>query len=396
MTRTTIIITALLAASLAGGLEAAAQPSVEGILAQIEKNNLSLKAASAELEAEKLENRETAIIEDPEFEFGYLWGNQNAKRHDVSVSQAFDFATLTGKKSSLAKGLDEMSLMQYKAERLDVLLEAKAACIDLIYCNSLLDELNVHLAQAQTLVNAFEKRKDAGGATVLDLNKAKIHLTAVRGEISAAEVERAALLETLRNLNGGMAIDDEGLEYSLGDNLPADFEAWYNEAAQKNPVLGYVRQQVTVEQKQLGIDKISWLPELTVGYMGEIATDEQFRGVTLGVSIPLWSNSNKVRQSKARATAAQMRQREAETSFYHSLQSLYTQAVALRDNSELMRASLVETDSRDYLLSAQAKGEISMIDYLVETDEYYEALEATLAAERDYRHALAKLNAVNL
>ena len=37
-----------------------------------------------------------------------------------------------------------------------------------------------------------------------------------------------------------------------------------------------------------------------------------------------------------------------------------------------------------------------MIDYLVETDLYYEALEATLEAERDYRHALASLNAFTL
>lgn len=62
----------------------------------------------------------------------------------------------------------------------------------------------------------------------------------------------------------------------------------------------------------------------------------------------------------------------------------------------LMRASLGETDSRDYLLSAQSKGEISMIEYLVETDQYYEALEQTLSAERDYHQALARLNAVEL
>jgi hypothetical protein len=32
-----------------------------------------------------------------------------------------------------------------------------------------------------------------------------------------------------------------------------------------------------------------------------------------------------------------------------------------------------------------------MIDYLVETDLYYDALEQTLSAEQEYRHSLAAL-----
>jgi predicted RNA-binding protein associated with RNAse of E/G family len=62
----------------------------------------------------------------------------------------------------------------------------------------------------------------------------------------------------------------------------------------------------------------------------------------------------------------------------------------------MMRKALSETDNRNYLLEAQSKGEISMVEYLVEIDQYYEALEETLATERDYRHALARLNAVEL
>ena len=64
----------------------------------------------------------------------------------------------------------------------------------------------------------------------------------------------------------------------------------------------------------------------------------------------------------------------------------------MKANAETMRASLTDTDYRDYLLSALTRGEISMIDYLVENDLYYEALEQTLDAEREYHYALAALN----
>ena len=62
----------------------------------------------------------------------------------------------------------------------------------------------------------------------------------------------------------------------------------------------------------------------------------------------------------------------------------------------MMRSSLAETDNRDFLLTALTKGEISMVDYLVETDLYYETLQRTLETERDYRKAVASLQGVCL
>lgn len=383
--------------SAAGTVHTSAQSSVDEILKQIESNNPTLKAAAAQAEVQRLENRSGALPENPEFEFNYLWGADGiGNRRDFRVTQAFDVATLTGMKSRQVAGQNELAALSYKSERLNVLLEAKQACIDLIYYNALKSELDTHLEQALTLVSSFEKRIQAGDASILDLNKAKVHLTTVRGQISQVDVEREALLSTLKSLNGGREIVLEERSYTLVENLPADFEAWYTEASEKNPVLQYVRQEVAVDERQLSIDKTAWVPELTVGYMSELTTADKFRGVTVGVNIPLWSNSNKVKQSRAKIVASQSRKAAAEQQFYFDLLSMYNRAASLKANSELMRASLGETDSRDYLLSAQSKGEISMIEYLVETDQYYEALEQTLSAERDYHQALASLNAVEL
>lgn len=383
--------------SAAGTVHTSAQSSVDEILKQIESNNPTLKAAAAQAEAQRLENRSGALPENPEFEFNYLWGADGiGNRRDFSVTQAFDVATLTGMKSRQVAGQNELAALSYKSERLNVLLEAKQACIDLIYYNALKSELDTHLEQALTLVSSFEKRIQAGDASILDLNKAKVHLTTVRGQISQVDVEREALLSTLKSLNGGREIVLEERSYALDENLPADFEAWYTEASEKNPVLQYVRQEVAVDERQLSIDKTAWVPELTVGYMSELTSADKFRGVTVGVNIPLWSNSNKVKQSRAKIVASQSRKAAAEQQFYFDLLSMYNRAASLKANSDLMRASLGETDSRDYLLSAQSKGEISMIEYLVESDQYYEALEQTLSAERDYHQALAQLNAVEL
>lgn len=391
------IFSLALAALSALCLDASAQNSIGDILRSVETNNPRLKAAAAQVEVDKRDNRSTALLDSPEFEFNYLRGADGiGNRHDVRVTQGFDIATLTGMKSSQVKGLDSLSTLKFKAERLEVLLEARQTCIDLVYCNALKAELDTHLSQAEKLVVSYEKRFKAGDANVLDLNKAKIHLTAVRGQVSEIEVERQSLLAKLKSLNGGQEIVLDDVAYDASEVLPADFKTWYETAAAKNPALAYARQEIQVNRKQLSIDKTAWLPELTVGYMSEITSADKFRGVTVGVAIPLWSNANRVKKAKAQTVAAASRAEAAESRFFLELEAQYNKAASLKENSELMRTALSETDSRDFLLAAQAKGEISMIEYLVETDQYYEALERTLEAERAYHQALALLNAVEL
>lgn len=373
------------------------QGSLRSVLQEIEQNSPTLKAAAAEMEAERLAGKAETLLANPEIEFNYLWGAENiGGRHDLRISQSFDIPTLAGMKAGKAGNIGEMAALKYKAERQSVLLEAKQTYIDLVFYQFILDELGSHLGQAAQLVDSYEKRLAAGGATVLDLNKAKIHQTSIQGQINKTEAERQALLSGLRAMNGGKEINPGALSYDFDDDFPDDFETWFADASAKSPVLGYVRKQVELEEKQLAIDKASTLPELAVGYMSEIRTGEKFRGVTLGVNIPLWSAGNKVRQSRAKAAAAVERRNAAEQAFFYELRNQYDQARAMKENSGMMRRSLQETDNREYLLSALSRGEISMIDYLVEIDLYYDALTATLEAERDYHHALASLNACSL
>lgn len=373
------------------------QGSIGSVLWEIERNSPSLKAAAAEMDAEQLAGKAESRLANPEVEFNYLWGAEDiGGRHDLRVSQSFDMSTIMGLKAGMARDVGEVAALKYQIERQAVLLKAKQACIDLVYINSVLDELRSHLSQSAALADSYEKRLAAGKATILDLNKAKIHQTAIQGQINKAEAERQALLASLCAMNGGKEIDFRALNYDLDDSLPDDFETWLSDVSERNPMLGNVRKQVELEERQVRIDKASALPELSVGYMSEIRTAEKFRGVTLGVNIPLWSAGDKIRQSRAKVAAAEERRNAAEQEFYYDIRNQYDRARSMKENSEMMRRSLNETDNREFLLSALSKGEISMIDYLVEIDLYYDALSATLEAERDYRHALASINAFNL
>ena len=373
------------------------QSSIRQILMEIEQNNPELKAAAAEMEAEKIAGKAEARLANPEVEFNYLRGADNiGDRHDLRVIQSFDVPTLAGMKAGMARDIGELALLRYKTTRQSVLLEALQTCIDLVFWDAFLDELRNHQSQSDALVEAYERRLKAGESTILDLNKARIHQTSVRGQITRAETERQTLLSALRTLNGGLPVAPESLAYDLSEDLPDHFDRWFAEASDQSPMLAFVRKQVELEERQVAIDRASAFPELAVGYMSEIRPGEKFRGVTVGIHLPLWNAGYKVRKSRAQAEAAAERRNAAEQEFYIYLQNQYSQARSLKENAEMMRRSLLETDNRGFLFSALSKGEISMVEYLVETDLYYDASEATLEAERDYHHALAALNAYTL
>lgn len=372
--------------------------TVADVLQSIEENNPSLRSARFEREAGEAENRAEALPESPEVEFNYLWGDDEmGNRHDFRVTQSIDFATITGQKSGMASARNELAGLEYKAARQDILLEAKQHCIDLVYFNALRDELEFHLSNAEKLVSAYERKVELGGASVLELNNARLHCSTVRGQLMKVDLERENLLLELQRMNGGDPVSCTQSDLSaLSCLLPDDFDTFFNEASEASPAMRYVQQQMDVQKRQLNMDRTAWLPDLTVGYMSEIAQPEAYRGLTIGVAVPLWSNAAKVRRSKAELSAAQSRKDEAVQSFYYELLGEYRQAKGLQNIASGYRESLDSADNREYLLKAEEQGEISIIEYITEIDLFYENLEQTLEAERDWQQSLAVLTSMML
>jgi outer membrane protein TolC len=374
-----------------------AQSGVEAVLSSVEQNNTTLKALRESAEAQKLENRTGIYLANPEVEFNRFWGSPGAigNRTDVSVTQSFDIPTVTGMKSRIAQGQNEMVEWQYKSDRLQILLDAKQSCIELIYFNALKKELDTRLDHAQTLAGAYREKLEQGDVNVLEFNKAQLNLATVQSEASRVEVERNALLQKLKRLNGGTAVILEDTQYGE-QAFPLHFDEWYAEAEQKNPVLAYVRQDVEVSRKQVSLNKATGLPTISAGYLSEKTVGEHYQGITLGVSIPLWENKNKVRQAKAAVRAAEYREADSKQQFYSHLQTLYEQATGLKAVAAACRKSLETLNSTALLKKALDAGEISLLDYIVEIGLYYDTVNRSLEAERDFQKSFAELSTVEL
>lgn len=374
-----------------------AQNSIDELLNTIEQNNTTLKALRESADAQKLGQRTGLSLPDPEIGFNYLWGNPSTigKRQDLSIKQSFDFPTITGLKRKVADQQNKLVDWQYKADRMSLLLEAKNYGLDWIYYNSLVDELTLRLAHAEAIAVGQKERLKSGEGNILEYNNAQLNLSNVKGEISRIETERNNALSQLTRLNGGKVPSFNPSRFEAID-MPIDFLQWYSIAEEKNPILSYVKQEVELSKKQVSLSRSMGLPTLSTGYMSEKVVGQRYQGVSIGISIPLWSNKNRVKQAKSAVRAAESRKIDTKQQFFIQLQTLYSRTLGLKKVAETYRASLKNANNSTLLKQALDTGQISMLDYIVEVGLYYNTIDQALKAELDYQKAFAELSAVEL
>lgn len=388
---------AIWAASLFAVSPIQAQDHLQSILDSIEHNNTTLTAFRKTVDAEKQANRTDIFLEDPEVGVNYLWGSPLAigNRTDISASQSFDMATVLGKKRQLARSKDALQELSYFQVRMNILLEAKYHYIDIIYANSLLRILDKRLEQADRLVELINKKLEAGEGNQLEYNDVRLARSSVKAEMMTIQSDREAALSQLRRLNGGKDIEVEDASFPPSA-LPSDFTSWVESSAAINPLAKYVRQETDVTRKSLAVAKASALPTISMGYMSEKVAGEHFQGISLGMSVPLWSNKNRIKKAKADIAAAEERQNDVHTQVIGQLKTSYRKAQDLQRVAEELNSSLQQSDNTRLLDKAMQEGAISIIDYLKAVQLYYDHVGKALEAERDYQKALAELSAAAL
>ena len=149
-------------------------------------------------------------------------------------------------------------------------------------------------------------------------------------------------------------------------------------------------------KRQVALSKADGMPTFSLGFAGEYVVGERFQGATIGFSIPLWGNKNRVRQAKAEVMAAKARQEDAYRQFYGTLQSLFNRQKGLWNTVETFSVALSSTDNTILLKKALDAGSISTVDYLLGSRLYYDAINQRLDALRSWHKLWAEMNAYAL
>lgn len=370
-----------------------AQNTIEQVLTEVEKNNTTLVALRKSLDAEKIGNKTGIYLQNPEVAFNYLWGSPSVigNRIDFSISQTFDFPTAYGFKNQISDLKNEQAELEYQKQLIDIRLKTSLICYDLIYSNALQNELTKRVEYARSIAKSYQVKFEKGETNILEYNKAQLNQLNVVKELESIGIERNALLAELTGLNGGQSIDFTGSVFQMTE-LPADFEQWYVLAEQKNPTFSWLKKEIEISQKQTGLNRAMSLPKLQTGYMSEKVVGQRFQGLTVGLSIPLWENKNKVKYAEANSHALESIAADNKIQFYNHLKALHTKIIALQENVNEYRSSLLAFDSSELSKKALDQGEISLINYMVEFSLYYESVNKLLELERDMNKTMAELN----
>ena len=384
------MILLLCALTLSG---AGAQNNMADILSCIEANNPQLKAGAQMVLSQKAEVSSQNSLADPTFELEHLWGAQNAgdRKYDITVLQSFDFPSLYVQRNRVGNLKRSLYDGQQTLLRQQVLLQAKELCLPIVYLNRCIELNDKRLAAADELARLYRGKLESGDAAILDVNKIEIEQLNVTTANTRLRNELATCLAQLRALNGGESLDVELSTLTYPEAvLPASFDELKTQALQADPELQLLRQESLIADKSVALNRSGWLPKFELGYRHAYELGERFNGFAVGVSIPLFANRKKVKMAKAQALAGTFAVNNREQQALAELQSAYDEAVTLKQNHARYDL-LTRQNNLGLLQKALAAGKISMVEYLVDATQLYEAFDNRLSLEYEYQLRLARL-----
>ena len=388
------VVVALL---LLGAGHLPAQSTLDAMLAQIEGNNPGLRTEKQRVEAAAKEFQTGLWLYDPQISYDWLKGFPNAagNQNDLTVTQPFDYPTAYARRRKVANLRTGQLAFESRALRQAALLEAKLTGIRLIYVNKRRAELRRRLREAEQFLSDYQKKYDARDATALDLNKARHQVVNLKMEMKLLEAEATEHLSRLAALNGGVAVMVTDTLYSLISALPP-FDTLEQTIETTDPTLQYLQTQNQIGAAQVSLTKALNLPKLEAGYHYQGILGQNFHGLHVGMSVPLWENKNRLAQQQLQQVFYAGQIEEHRTEHYYAIKRLYEKYQSLQAGLDEYRQSLLSLNNLDLLDKALQAGQITTLEYFVEQSLLYESRDRLLELEREVAEVLTELTKYQL
>lgn len=367
--------------------------NVSHLMQKIMESNVTLKKYRAQTDAVIAGNNTGLTLADPEVEFNYLWGSPQdvGQRKDISVTQRFDYATVFGVKRREARSKNELAEVEYEQARMLLQQETVMLLADIASANETIKEHKSRLATAEKIAEMLKKKMNAGEANKIELNKALLDLAEHKADLAQTEMEREELMGNVLLLQ---AMSEE-MKMQLCSLSMEDLKEYIS--ALGNTTFWQLEQEKAQKEENVAAAELqsarsAGLPELTAGYMSELTREEKFRGITLGLSIPLWSNRGNIAKAKQQKIALQAEREETIANLTAQRNAIVARLRNLSQLIDTMEASLKASSSEVLLQKALAEGEISIVDYISDRESYYDLKSRIIDARTEHVKKLAELN----
>lgn len=361
------------------------------VLQSITENNHELQALVQSTGAAKLQLKAENMLEDPTVEYSSFYSRNTTGQSgsELVVSQGFDFPTVYATRhrqneftsSSLDRSLD--------AGRRQILLQAKETCLDLVMYRQMERLLSFQSSIAEDLLDLFSQRYSAGDASSLEVNRIKMELMDVATRVADNNAAMDAAGNTLKAMNGGIGLIFDADFYPLSEDIRDPQEA-VQEYMESSAEIMAAEDAAKAAEKQVSLNRQNWIPKLEIGYRRNTAIREAENGFIVGGSIPIFSNHRKVAQAKAQSASAHNQLNGVKARSKAEAESLVSEIEETAKALEAYDKGLMQ-ETLSLLKEALEGGQISVIEYFMESSSIYTSLSNCIVLENRYQKLLARL-----
>ncbi|MBI9033340.1 MAG: TolC family protein [Bacteroidales bacterium] len=371
---------------------AVAQNDFKTVVDQIIMNNNQIKSGDKAIQSQILGIKRELIPENPEFEFEYLPSTTVSDQalQKFGITQSFEFPSVYFKKKNWIKSQEELLISQQKGLIQQLRYDISDQLIQWVFLQKKSVLLNQRIDETEQMLNAYEQMFDAGEINILQVNQIRIRLQKIIQEKRDLESVVSTFKQDLNALNGGNELPLDVNDYPVLDVI--DPIAQWNDIESSDQRLILTEAQNKSAYQKIAVQKHAYLPDLKLGLGSEKTADEHFRGVVFGMSIPLWGKINTVKQA--------MMEADATMEYGFSTQMIIKAEYAKANHNALNIArskdefeKLIQALSQKELLNKMLNnGAISLSDYLVELESYYELQNQLIELEMQLFHEFNILN----
>lgn len=361
------------------------------VLRQIEQNNLQLQGGAQLSVAEKMENQTANQLSDPSVTYESFYSRKTEGGHasELSVEQEIDFPTtyITRRKHIALQ--NQVVDKAHQLLRRDILFQAQTLCLQLVQLNKQQALLNRRTQIANQVLSLTEQRLQSGDISLLEANKLRIEQINLKKAVAQNEADRHTLQQQLTALNGNIPVEITDTVYPAVTPI-ADYETLRQLVLSSDATLQVTQSALLAARKDVAVQKQGWLPKVSFGFRRNTNPEYAENGFLIGGSLPIFQNRRKVQIAKARMVSAQLQQDDVRNQVESTLKAQYHEMMRLRQAMETYDLPLI-THTLQLLYQALQEGELSFVDYSIETEDIYDHLSDWIELEGQYHRLLADI-----
>lgn len=373
----------LFAAAIVLTLQAIQAAGYEEAADSIVASNPEVRAAYATVYADGLTLDVSNNLPDPEIEGELLFPERGGeKRWSVGVSQGFEWPGVYTARRRANRAAGAAAEATAEVLRSSLRAEALSALADYRNARANLNILETIAHDNDSLLRLTGRLAATGNTGRLDLNKLRIERERIGARVadwSDRLLQARGALEAI----AGRDISQVLARFESADirlEAPAPLDVWIAAAR------GSAAARLAGKAEQA-----AGLPGFNIGYAHAFEEGNHFDGVSLGVSIPLFSGRGSKKRADAATAAARLDKEAVDDRLETEVRTAYESAAAAYRKIAPMREAVENSDNAALLKKALAGGQINLITYIQETNYFLEARAELLDLEYRYAKALATL-----